>query len=282
MVQQLDPRELRLGVQIGGAFQIFEGLRISAVGAKYADNNYGECEIQVANLEKAARNQLLTETSPYNRSRVIKRVFLDVGRRSTGPSRFFQGDIIRTSVSQPPDVTVTIRALTGLFAATDVITRSHPALIQLSELSQFIANDIGVGLSFQATDKQVANYSYAGGALHQLRKLNEAGDIAAFIDNDTLYVTNRGVPRQGQSRVINRNNGMVGIPEVLEHGVRVSMLWNNEVVVGGSITIESDFYAAAAGTYTVYKLGFEVSNRDKPFYITVEAVRDNGTVFPVP
>lgn len=278
MVQRLDPRVMRLGVQVGDEFRVYEGLYISAVGAKYADSNYGDAEIQIKNLRKDVRSQLLTETAPYNRHRVIKRVFLDVGRESTGVSRFFQGDIIQTSVSQPPDITVTIRALTGLFSATDTVSRSFTATTQLSQLSQSIARDLSVPLDFQATDKLVANYSYVGGALHQLKKLNEMGNISAFLDEGTLFVIDSDKSRANRTRVLSRDTGMIGIPEVLEHGVRVKMLFDNQTVVGGNIRIISDFYRAAEGTYTIYKLGFELANRAKPFYLIAEAVRSGGTI----
>ncbi len=66
---------------------------------------------------------------------------------------------------------------------------------------------------------------------------------------------------------------MIGIPEFTEQGIKVKFLLDNRTTLGGGIQIESKIYPATNGNYVIYKLGFEITNRDKPFYWIAEATR---------
>jgi hypothetical protein len=69
---------------------------------------------------------------------------------------------------------------------------------------------------------------------------------------------------------------MVGIPEITEQGIKVKYLLDNVSRLGGGLRISSDIYPAVNGLYIIYKLGFEISNRDTPFYYIAEAARKSN------
>ena len=80
------------------------------------------------------------------------------------------------------------------------------------------ADDAGVGLEFEATDKNISNYAFTGGALKQVNQLSEAGGVNAFIDDEVLVVKDINKPRKNHSRLLTKDTGMIGIPEITEQG----------------------------------------------------------------
>ena len=270
MTAAFDPRIVRLGIELENGVNTFEELTISAKGVRYASPQLNECEVVIYNLTAAQRNYLLTQTSPFNPNRTAKLLTLDVGRQSYGTFRLFQGNVIAGSPTQPPDIGVVLRALTGSFALGNILPQNQPAVSKLSTVAQSVASANGVSLNFYATDKNISNYSYSGATANQVDKLAQAGGVNAFIDNNSLTVTDQNQSVPGGPFSINANTGMVGVPEVDEMGVNVRVMIDPALQLGGSAVIESKLNPAANGTYqTIYKMAFEVANRDTPFWYDV-------------
>lgn len=270
---ELDPRIVKLGIEVNGQIKYYEGLDIRISGQKYANPNQDECEVKIANIDKATRDYILTETSPFNLNRTPKRLIVEAGRVSYGTSVIYSGNITSSSVSQPPDITITLKALTGNFKKGQIISRSSGPTSSLKNLAQGVASDVDATLTFEATDKSISNYSYSGGALNQIDKLQEAGDVDVFLDNNVLVVKDRHIPLSGKKRVLNKDSGMIGIPELTEHGVKVTFLLDSQTALGGALEIDSQIYPALNGVYAIYKLGFSIASRDTPFYYIAECKR---------
>lgn len=307
---ELDPRIIRVSIQIGDILKIYEGLAVSATGCKYANANQNECEVKISNLDKETRNYILTATSPFNTDRTPKKIIVEAGRVSSGTFKLFVGDIVNVTPShqsskgdktdqkgpstgnskspagkqsgtattaQPPDITVTIKAMTGDYSKGDVIAVNQPAITPLSKIAKNVADVNGLSLNYQATEKNIANYSFTGGKLNQVTKLGECG-CDAYVDDENLIVKNPNVPLTGVLRKLDLSNGMIGIPEITEQGIKVKFLLDNQTTLGGALQITSKLYPALNGIYIIYKLSFEIANRDTPFYFIAEAKRmnDNG------
>lgn len=273
MTDRIDPRIVRVSIEVDGEFKVYEGLDIVARGQKTADPLQNTCEVTISNLAKETRNYLLTETSPFNANKTPKRLIVEAGRVSLGVTRLFVGEITSASPSQPPDIGLTIKAQTGSFAKGKVVARSGAAKSSLRTLAQGVAADLGVTLDFQATDKQIANYAFNGAALRQVDALQAAGGVDVFVDDETLVVKDRAQPLQGRVRLLSADSGMIGIPEVTEHGIRVQMLLDTSTVVGGALEVTSALNPAVNGSYTIYGLDFEVASRSTPFYYTANCRR---------
>lgn len=273
MTDAFDPRIIRVTIDADGQTKTFEDLAITATGTKYMSPLMNECEVKIFNMVKSTRDFLLTETSPFKIPVRPRRMTLDVGRRSYGTFRLFDGYVIAGSPTQPPDIGITLRSLTGSLFLTSVISTDQPEVSRLADISQSVANSIGATLDFQATDRNVGNYSFTGGALKQIEKLQETGTVDAFLDNETLIVKDKGKPIRGGVRVIDASSGMVGIPEVTEQGIRVKVMLDNSLRVGQSVQISSDMNPAANGEFVVYKLNFDIATRDTPFYYIAECTR---------
>lgn len=270
---KLDPRILRIGIEVDADTKWYDGLWATASGTKFANPLEDECEVRIANLDRDTRAHILTEANPLNANRTPKRLVVDAGRESTGTARLFIGDITSVSVSQPPDITLTIKAKTGQTQKGVVVARSAPAMSNLSGLAGQVAQDLGASLDFQADDKQIGNYSHSGPALAQVGKLSEAGDVDVYLDGNTLVVKGANVPLTGRLRILDMDSGMIGIPEITEQGVKVQYLLDTQTTLGGALRIASKLNPATNGDYCIYKLGFEVASRDTPWYWIAEAKR---------
>lgn len=276
MADELDPRIVRVGVEVDRRMKFYEGLDITVSGTKYANANQNECEVKITNVDKATRDYLLTETSPLNENRTPKRLIVQAGRVSTGVAVVYEGDITSAVGSQPPDIMVCIKAKTGDFQKGNIIGRSKAGKTPLSNIARDVANDLGLQLDFQASEKQISNYSHSGAALKQVDRLGTTGAVSAYINNGVLVVKDINVPLKGRTRVLNIDTGMVGIPEFTEQGIKVKMLFDNQTDLGYGLEIKSIMNPAANGLYVVYKLGYELANRDTPFYYIAEATRQTS------
>ncbi|MCD1124804.1 hypothetical protein LPW36_01935 [Jinshanibacter sp. LJY008] len=272
-MSELDPRVVIVGIETNGMIKKYEGLHIVARGTKFGNANQNECEIKIANLDKDTRDYLITETSPFNKNKSPKRIYLYVGRQSTGARLFYVGDITRATPTQPPDIELSIKAMTGNHQKGSVIARNHSAKTPLSEIASQVAGDLNMKLVFEATDKNIGNYSFTGSALRQVEKLADTGNLNVYIDDDKIVVKDYGVPMKNSVRVLNLETGLVGIPELTDVGIKVKYLIDQATSVGGLLRVESKLNPAANGNYTIHKLSFEIASRDTPFYFIAEATR---------
>lgn len=272
-MQALDPRVIKVGIEVNGKVDFYEDILIRATGSKYANSLQNEAEISITNLDKVTQDYILTQTSPFNLNRTPKTVTLYAGRQSYGTTLIYRGNVFTSSISQPPDITITLRCLTGNFIKGTILSRYQPGFTTLSQIAKAVAQDTNTILNFQASNKNIANYTFSGGALDQVNYLGQLGDINAFIDDDILIVKDKGIPISGVSRDLNSNTGMIGIPEFTEQGIRVKYLLDNISRLGGRLNITSTMYPAVNGTYVIYKLNFDISNRETPFYYIAEAAR---------
>jgi hypothetical protein len=272
-MDRIDPRIVRVSVEISGTLRVFEGLDIVAKGKKTANPLQNACEVILTNLNTDDRNYLLTETSPFNRNRKPKRVIVEAGRESFGTTRVFVGDITSATPTQPPDIGLCLKTQTLAHHKGKILSRSGGARQSLRTLSGHVAGDLGVSLNFQAPDKSIANYAFSGAALGQVESLCACGDVDVFVDDETLVVKPKGAPLAGRVRQLSLDSGMIGIPEITEYGVKVKFLLDATTVVGGALDIVSKLNPALNGRYVIYALEFEVTSRQEPFYWIADARR---------
>ncbi|MDR1367908.1 MAG: hypothetical protein LBJ76_04230 [Candidatus Accumulibacter sp.] len=266
---ELDPRVVRLGIEIGEQLKIYDGLALKASGTKYANALENEASVEVFNLDRATRDYLLTETSPYNHNPKRKRLILEAGRVSSGAYPIYSGDIVEARVSQPPDIGLSLKARTCAYLKGDLVANAM-STSDLSVLSGKVAKDLGLKLVFEAKDKKIANWSFSGGALAQVNQVGSAGRVDCYVDDDTLVVKDMSAPLENSTCVLSEETGMIGIPEISEHGVKVTMMLVPGIRLGSRLQLVSKLYSAINGEYAVYKLSFDIASRDTPFYWVAE------------
>lgn len=279
---ELDPRVVRVSVEINGQLKVFEssdelGFFITSRGCKYANPLQNEAEVEIANLTKADRDYLLTETSPFNLNRTPKKIIIEVGRKSTGTNKIFEGNIAACIPTQPPDIILNFKCMTGQFLKGKIVSASQPGTTKLSNIAKGVAASTGLELNFQAKDKNISNYAYTGASLKQVDKLGSVGAVNAYVDDNQLIVKDINLPLQGTERILNENSGMIGIPQITEQGVKATMLMDNQTKLGGALKIESVIYPTINGQYVIYKLGWAIASREQPFYWIAEAIRHSDS-----
>lgn len=270
---EYDPRVLRVGVQVGDLVNWYQDLSLSVSGSKTSNDNQADCTVKLTNLSKEVRDYLLKETSPFNKNAIKKRIVVQAGRKSTGVVRVFEGDITKSSISQPPDIELTLTAKANNAMKAKMVTQTFAEQAKLLEIAKKVAKDLELSLNFQAKDKNIRSYSYTGPALKQVTKLAEMGNVNAYIDDEFLIVKDSDKPLMGKRKILNVESGMVGIPELTEKGIKVKFLFDPDTTLGAELKIESNLNPAAVGDYIIYKLDFSLSNHSTDFYWTAEAKR---------
>lgn len=280
-MQALDPRIVKISIEVNGQLKTYSSpLALTATDTKYGNALQNECVATIDNLDRETQDYLLTETSPYNFNRTPKILTVESGRESYGTSVIYRGNIVSVIVGQPSDITVTLKCLTGNFVKGNIITRNQPGQATYRQICEQIALDTGTILNFQATDKNISNYSFAGAALDQISVAGNLGSYNVFIDNDTLVVKDAAIPVSGSIRILSAETGMLGIPEFTERGIKIKFLIDNQTRLGSAIDVRSVQYPATNGIYVIYKLGFQIASRDNPFYYIAEAARLPGGSTP--
>lgn len=272
-MNELDPRIVIIGIQVGDTVKSYTRLSITANGMKYANSNQNEAEVTLYNLDKTTQDYILTETSAFNLNRTPKTLTIDAGRRSYGTSRIYQGNIISSKISQPPDTGIVLKCLTGNFQKGNIVARAQAGRASLANIATAIASDLNLKLNFQANNRTVTNYNFSGGALKQVDALGQLGSVNAFVDDGVLVVKEQTLPLSNTLKLVDLENGMIGIPDITEQGLKVKFLLDNHTVLGGLLRVKSQVYSAVNGDYIIYKLGFEISTREVPFYYIAEAKR---------
>lgn len=274
MPQTFDERILKLTVEANGRLKTYEGLAIKATGTKYTNALQNECNVTISNLDKATQDYILTQTSPYSRNNTPKTITLEAGRKSYGTTKIYIGNIVSSIVSQPPDIGVTLKCLTGNFLKGNIISRSFPNGATYSQIATQIAQDTNTLLKYQASnDPVVNNYGYSGAAIKQIGNLAGMSGLNVFVNDGILVVKDAYVAINNTIRILSADTGMIGIPEFTEQGIRVKMFIDNKTTLGGTLRIISKVYPAASGDYVIYKLNFDIANRETPFYYIAEAAR---------
>lgn len=268
-----DLRRIRFGIEISGRINWYEGLRVRAGGTKFANAQQNECTLTVSGLSMSTRDHLLTETSPFNSNRTPKRLIIEVGRVSTALFRIFIGDIVSAEPSSPPDVDVIIKAKTQSAQSGNIVAIASGPISKLSAISQRVADEIGLGLDFQALDKNISNFSYTGSALKMVNLLQDSGGVRAFIDDEALIVKNYGSALAGRIRILDAGTGMVGIPKATEKGLDVTFLIDSESLLGGMIRLDSKMNKSLNGDYVIDQLKFDVASHEDPFFYSATCSR---------
>lgn len=269
----IDQRLVKVSIEINGKLKTYQDIFIAAVGVKYANPLQDEAEITLYNLDPDTQDYILTETSPNNANFSPKTIIVEAGRQSYGTTVIYRGNIIYSSVTQPPDIGVTLKCLTGNFLKSINVTHQQPGFATLEQIAQAVAQDTGLLLSFQATNREIANHIYSGSALQELELIAALGQINAYVDGDTLVIKNAGEILRGNLRQLSASTGLIGIPEFIERGVRVKFFIDNKTVLGGGIQLTSEVYPATNGVYVIYQLAFIITNRLTPFYFIADCQR---------
>lgn len=266
-------RLLRVSITVNNELYVFTDYAITVQGSKYGSPTQNETVIKICNLPKKIRDFITTEASPRTRvkNKNRQKILIEAGRTEIGYSEVFSGDIVSATAGQPPDIWTTFRAITGYFNKTQYVTTQSPQNTTLKKISQDIAGGMDLLLDFTIEDRVIENYGYSGSKSRQIDKLAQLSESEVFIDDERLVVKPIAKPSTGNTFEMSVENGMIGVPEITDFGVKIDAYYDGRVKVGNEMILASKINPAADGRYVVYKADYNLTNRDKPFNMTIEA-----------
>ena len=272
-VKSIDPRIVSVSFEVSGVTKTFnEDFTMRIAGQKFANALQNECKVEIFNLDRNTRNYILTETSPFNRNRTPKIVRVEAGRVSTGKFLVYQGDVAFSTITQPPDIGLTLKCGTSHFLKGKVGGRTGGKGGKLSIIASGVAKNLGLSLNNQATERTINNYSYNGNAADEVINLNKYG-AQAYVDDTQLVLKEAALPLSGEVVNLSQDTGMIGLPEVTEKGLKVTFLFNSAAKLGGAVNVTSQLNPAANGLFVIYKLNFQIDTREKRFYYIAECLK---------
>lgn len=264
-----DPRLLAVTIDFENDRKVFQNMYIKVSGTKSITGTQNQCQVDIMNMTKPDRDYILTNCNLDNLQKWRpKKLKVQAGRESYGLFDIYQGDITAVNLTQPPDIDVSIKALTGQRDKGRLIAYAGLYNISLKQLSEYIAQTLQVKLVFEATDTTIANFSFNGPLFGMVVELQRVGNVDAFLDDDKLIVQNRGQALLGGKAIASKETGMIGIPQIFEWGVSVTMLADPSIKLGGALQVKSEMNPACNGDYIICKIDYSLTNRDRDFYFT--------------
>ena len=237
-----------------------------------------DAEVSIANLSREDVEYLTTYTSPYVDQSKKKRINIFAGYESTGVGMIFSGDIYSALPDGLPDTWLNIKAKTEYYNQQNIITFTQPRT-NTKTLATNIAEQLGISLVWRSkSQKVIDSFNYTGSKAQLLYRLNQADNFYAYIDNNTLYVvdkddqppqTSSTTKEDGTIKLINKNSGLIGIPEPDEYGVKIKILLDPAVALGDWFKLESERLPIVNGFYQVYEMTYDFATREAQYYIEI-------------
>ena len=265
-------RVIKVGIEVDGNIVEYTSSMITVTGTKYASSTKDECTITIENVKKDVSDYLITNTSPFVKQPKRCGVYVLVGRTNWGITEFYTGDIVGSYISGLPDKTLTLKCKTGGFQRGKIINRAADGVQKLSTIAQAVAQDNDLTLNMKVPDKNISGYSFRGASINQIQKLEEISDCQCFVDGKDLVMKKHDQGRTEDVRVLNTDD-IINQIEPNEYGIKLSMLFDQVTNIGSRVQVNSSVSAAFNGEWIVYKLGFNLTNHDTPFYLIPEMNR---------
>lgn len=257
-----------------------DGIDVRFSIEKLACSIMNKASIDICNLAKDDIDFLTTYTSEFIAIQQRKRIKLWAGYEETGITLIFDGDIVEALPTNPPDIWLKCRALSGYYNAKDYISTTLEGNISFKSICQQAANMLDLSLDYESTvSKMINEFSFNGGKTKILTAIEELAEVDVYEDDGVLVVKDSGEPRTSAVvRHISETSGMIGMPKPDALGVTCQVLLDNSLKVGQQIYLESKSIPSCSGEYYIYELKHEGQLRGTPFYTNIKA-RRLGNVF---
>jgi len=235
-----------------------------------------KCDLKIYNLNKDTRNYILSNASelyskPNSPKKIPPSIEVYAGYLSTGLYKIFEGEITKASVGQRPDISLDIEAKTAQTARTLFVAKTYSQKINMKSILDDIAKTYNLILIFEATDRDIANYSFTGSLSQQIANLAIITNASIYIDNRNLIAQDKNIALENAVKVVNKKTGMLEVPFLNEYGVVVKTLFDGGLKLGGTLRLTSEENPTTDGDWVVKKLTYQLSNFDNDFYMQIES-----------
>lgn len=261
--------------------KVFENsLNVKFNFQKYIGNiMYGSGKVSICGLPRNIIEVLIgftdTETELQKR-RIIK---VSAGYEGQQLGLMVNGTIKSAMPSMPPDVWIDCDVINNYEALNNQsINFSTKETMPLSDYINLVASNLGLQQDIRITNADAINISQqnitAGTIFDIVYSItNVSFPIVAYIENETLIVDYAVEPLNNDERYINpieinKNTGMVGLPQLLNAGkiANITTLLNTSIKTGDIIKVESSQIPSANGLYYVIGMTYNGEFRGNNWY----------------
>jgi hypothetical protein len=180
-------------------------------------------------------------------------------------SQVFAGNIVfaQGNYQSQPDVFLEIQAMTAqVNLLKPVVPLSFSGSVDAALIAAQLAETMGYAFENNGVSVPLSNPYFAGTALQQLKTLVRAANIDLYLDDDTVAICPKGVPRNSLVPLISPDTGLVGYPSFSDIGVVFRCLFNPSITFGGSVSLQSPI-PKANGQYIVLCVAHQLES-EKP------------------
>lgn len=281
-------RYLKVTISLPGGDVVLDqelNMRVHIRKASLALQN--KATIDITNLSQTLREQLMSQFTAWQKRQVEQgtptnewqwiNVTIEAGYASGAnlqTSVVFRGQVVQVDpVLGPPNITTRITCYTRQIDKTTFISTPAPAQTTFKEFVTWAATEMGFGTNFSCNtsyDSVVVTNPARSILTHAALMLKIQDmympDVAAFVDDDFLYVKDR-------NKIVNTDNiatltQFIGVPQWTEWGAEFTVLFDQSVRLAQATTLQSIMNPSLNGTYIVMDIAYDLCSRDTPFYVT--------------
>lgn len=234
-----------------------------------------EANIAICNLTRSDIEFLTTFASRMTALNQHKRIRVFAGYEDTQTNLIFDGEIFEAKPTQPPDIWLECKALSGIYGSTVQISKSVLNPIKIKDLYIAAAGWLGVELDWRATSqKTVEKFDFTGSQTQLLASLFKVADVIPFLEDGKLAAVDKDSAQMVESvKEISEDSGMIGIPKVDYIGAEIKMLLDTGLKRGDTVYLRSKRIPAASGYYRIYHMRHEGHLRGEEWYTTIKTWR---------
>lgn len=260
---EFGPKELDVGAQPQITADITKNL---------ADKN--TARFSLFNLARSRREELETAD--------IKKYYIKVyAGYNKDVFVLFSGDVTKSgSTRNGADWVTTIEATDGLDATSKAKTsKSFPPNKSYKNIIEETAKSFGTDFTVIVKDlaKNVAKngFSFTGLTEEMIKKITVAmpEDVNVNIQGNKMYIMPaRTLIDNNQIADINKNSGMIGVPNVTSKGLTIRSLLQEGLFPGMGIRVTSELNPTANGIYVIQKSKINAETRGPQWFVDIDAV----------
>lgn len=262
-------------IAANGQIKRLEGIDVRFNVKKYMGQVMNEANIEIWNLPQEDIEYLTTFTSQWIAINQRKRIRISAGYKDTNIGLLFDGDIVEALPSVPPDVCLRCKARSGAYGNSTIISKSITNPVSVKDVFKQASQWTGLTINdYTTTNRKLDSFFYTGSATQLINQINNIPDIIAYEDDGALCIVDKAKPDIKKGiRLVNKDSGMIGIPQPDALGVKVRLLLDPNIRIGQQIKVESIAIPACNGIYTIYELEHSGELRGSDFYTEITARR---------
>lgn len=270
---------IKQGNDSGKNYLKLDGLNVRFRVRLLMDNLTPTADFAICNLNRTEAEYITKLFSFYSNKTETREIRFYAGYNDD-IFELFDGDVLRTIFSPPPDIWISFQALHDYNLMVQpsewMLKGSYPLRFIFEE----VARRLKLVLKYDATtDKTIKDFTVSGSVktlMQQLAQLDST--IFVWRAGKTLYVSDKNPKDFDEKRAlwrINEKTGMLGIPQFDPYGATVTTLLNPRFTPGQYAILESRYQPSGNGKYQILSVEHQGELRGNQFETKIRLFRDN-------